>query len=58
MHWHKFSLKSVSKSFTKDEHSIISLNGTAYNFSVDHRSIEKHGILNVHKYLVVKNNIK
>ena len=49
-----FRLGSISK----DEQSEISLNGTAYDFSVDHSSIEKEDILNIHKYLIVKNNIK
>ena len=30
--WHQFCLGSVSKDFTKDEQSKISLNGTAYDF--------------------------
>ena len=29
-----------------------------YDFSVDHSSIKKEGILNIHQYLMVKNNIK
>ena len=29
-----------------------------YDFSVDHSSIEKEDILNIHQYLIVKNNIK
>ena len=44
--------------FTKDEQSEISLNGTVYHFSVHHRSIKKEDILNIHQYLMVKNNVK
>ena len=33
--WCNFCLGSLSKNFTKDEQSEISLNGTAYDFSVD-----------------------
>ena len=29
-----------------------------YDFSVDHSSIEKEDILNIHQYLIVKNNMK
>ena len=29
-----------------------------YDFSVDYGSIEKSDILNIHKYLLTKNNIK
>ena len=35
----------------------ISLKGNAYDFSVDYNSIDKSDILNIHKYLMVKNNI-
>ena len=48
----------MSKDFTKDEQSEISLNHTVYDFSVDHSLIEKEGILNIHQYLTTKNNIK
>ena len=44
--WYKFCLGSVSKDFKKDQHSEISLNGTVYDFSVDHSSIKKEDILN------------
>ena len=36
----------------------ISLNGTVYNLSIDRSAIEKEGILNIHEYLVKKDNIK
>ena len=36
----------------------ISLNGTVFDFSVDPSSIEKEDILNIHQYLMIKNNIK
>ena len=35
----------------------ISLNGTVYDFSVNHNSVEKEEILNIDEYLMVKNNI-
>ena len=58
MHWYNFSLGIISKDFTKVEQSEISLNGTVCDFSVDHSSIKKEDILNIHQYLMVKNNIK
>ena len=56
--WYNFCLGSVPNDFTKDEHSETSLNGTVYDLSVDHGSIKKEDILNIHKYLMVHNNIK
>ena len=56
--WYNSCLRSISKDFTKDEQSEVSLNHSAYDFSVDHSLIEKEGILNIHQYLTTKNNIK
>ena len=36
----------------------VSLNKNMYNFSVDYNSIDKSDILNIQKYIMVKNNIK
>ena len=36
----------------------MSLNGTVYNFSVDHSSIKKEDILSIHQYLTIKSKIK
>ena len=55
---YNFCLGSVSKDFTKDKQSKISLDGTVYDFSIDHSSIEKEDILNIHHYIMIKNNIK
>ena len=52
--WYNFCLRSISKDFTKDDQSEISLNGTMYDFSVDHSSIKKEGILHIHQYLIIK----
>ena len=49
INWHNLCLGSVSKDFTKDEKSEISLNGTVYDFSVDNSSIKKENILNIHQ---------
>ena len=56
--WYNFCLGSVSKDFTKDGHGEISLNGTVYDFSVDHSSIKYEHIVNIHQYLMIKKNIK
>ena len=58
MSWYEFCLGSVSKDFTNDEQSEISLNGTVYDFWLDHSSIEEEGIVSIYEYLMVKNNIK
>ena len=42
----------------KDEQSQISMNGTVYDFSVDHSSIKKEDILNIHQYIMIKDDIK
>ena len=56
--WYNFCFGSAKKDFTKDEQSKISLNGPVYDFSVDYSSIKKEGILNIHQYLMIKNNTK
>ena len=57
--WHKFYLGRVSKDFTKDEISEISLNSTVYDFPVDQSAIEKEDMLkNIQEYLIKRNNIK
>ena len=56
--WYDFCLGGKLKGFTKDEQSETSFNGTIYDFSVDHSSIKKGDILNIHQYLMVKNIIK
>ena len=50
--WYYFCLRSISKDLTKDELSKISLNGTVYDFSVNHSPIGKEDILNIHEYLI------
>ena len=49
----KFCLGNVSKDFMKNELSEISLNCVVYDFLVDHISVEKEDILNIHEYLMV-----
>ena len=47
-----------SNGFSAHESREISLNRNVYDFSVDYNSIDKSNILNIHKYLMTKNNIK
>ena len=56
--WYNFFLGSVLKDVSKDQESEISLNGTVYNFLVDHSSIKIENILNIHKFLLAKNKTK
>ena len=55
--WYNFCVRRVSQDFAKDEQSEISLNGTVHDFSVEHSSIKKEDILNIHQYLIIKNNV-
>ena len=40
------------------EEEEVSFKGNVYDFSVDHCAVDKLEILNIHKYLMVKSNIK
>ena len=53
----RFCLGSVSDGFSATESREVSLNGNVYDFSVDCNSIDKSDIVNIHKYLMTKNNI-
>ena len=53
-----FCSGSLSKVFTKDEQSDISLNGTIYDLSVDHSLIKKEDKFIIHQYLMVEKDIK
>ena len=55
-----FQLNFVAEVFLMDLVllSLVSLNGNIYDFSVDYNSIDKSDILNIHKYLMNKNNKK
>ena len=54
----QFCLGSISNGFVATESRKVSLNGNAYDFSVDYNSFDKSDILNIYKYLMNKNNIK
>ena len=53
-------LGNVSKDFLADYMKKIALYGYVYNFSVDYDSTNIADILDIHKYLMVKNinNVK
>ena len=53
----QFCLGSISNGFSAAETREVSLNGNVYDFSVNYFSIEKSDILNIHKHLMVKNNV-
>ena len=53
----QFCLGSTSNGFSATEPKEESLNGNVYDFSVDYNSIDESDILNIHKYLITKNNI-
>ena len=48
----------MSNGFSASKSGEVSLNGNVYYFSVDYNSIDKSDILNIHKYLMTKNDIK
>ena len=54
----QFYLGNTSNGFSATESREVSLNKNVYDFSVDHNSIYKSDILNIHKYLMTKSNIK
>ena len=54
----QFRLGSISNGFSNTESREVSSNGNMYYFSVDYNPTDKSDILNIHKYLMIKNNIK
>ena len=54
----QFFLGSISNGFNSTESTEASLNGNVYDITVDFNSIDRSDILNIHKYLMAKNNIK
>ena len=54
-----FKFKADNKNISfPTQFCFASLNGNVYDFSVDYNSFDKFDILNIHKYLMTKNNIK
>ena len=54
----QFSLGSIFNKFDSVDSKEVSLKVNVYNFSIDCGSIDKSDILNIHKYLMTKNNMK
>ena len=54
----QFCLGSISNKFDHVDAEEVSLKGNVYDLSVDYNTIDKSDILNIHKHLMVKNNIK
>ena len=51
-------LGNISDNFSVDNMKKTGLYGYVYDFSVDYRAIAADKILEIHKYLMEKNNIK
>ena len=54
----QFCLGNIPDRFSAIESRELSLNGYVYGFSVDYNSNDKSDIVNIHKYLMTKNDIK
>ena len=54
----QFCSVNIFNALSTTESGEVFLNGNVYDFSVDYNSIDKSYILNIHKYLMTKNNIK
>ena len=54
----QFCLPSISNQFAAAESRQESFKGNMYDFSVDYNSMYKSDILNMHRYFIVKYNIK
>ena len=54
----QFCLGNISNKFHYVDLEEVSLKVNVYDFSVDYDPIDKSDILNMHKYLMIKNNIK
>ena len=51
-------LGSISNEFSATESKEVSSDKNVYDFSVDYNSFDISYMLNIHKYLMTKNNIK
>ena len=54
----QFCLESISNGSGTSEFRQVSIKENMYVFSVDYNALDKFDILNIHKYLVVKNSMK
>ena len=53
----RFCLGSISNEFDSDDLNEVSFKPNVHDFSVDYSAIDKPNILNIHKYLMIKNSI-
>ena len=51
-------LGNISKDFSEDNMKNTGLYGHVYDFSVDYRATAVDDMLDIHKYLMQKNNIR
>ena len=53
-----FCVGSISETFEAIESRGVSFKGSVYDFSVYYNAINKSDILNIRKYLMIKNKMK
>ena len=53
-----WSQGNISGSFSANNMKKIGLNGCVYDFSVDYKIFNTSEIINIHKYLIKKHNVK
>ena len=51
-------LGNISEDFSANNMKKTGLNGCVFNFSVDYRAFDTNNIINIHKYLMKKHDIK
>ena len=54
----QFCLGSISNGFGVIDSREVSLKENVYDSSVDYEATDKSDILNIHKYLMINNNLK
>ena len=54
----QFCLRSISYGFSATESTELFLKENMYDFLVDYSSIDKSDILNIHTYLMTKNDVQ
>ena len=54
---HSLCLGNISKDWTNDNIKKTGFNGYIYDFNTDYNAINKSDILDIHKYLMKKNNM-
>ena len=51
-------LRNILRDFSANNMNKTGLNGCMYNFSVDYRAFDTSNIIDIHKYLMKKHDIK